>query len=40
LFFVAQFGCTSNCTGSLDGDDGVSGADFLIFLSLYGTTCE
>ncbi len=40
LFFLADFGCTSNCSADMNGDDNVNAADLLTFLSVFSTSCE
>ncbi|MBI1266535.1 MAG: hypothetical protein GC193_03785 [Cryomorphaceae bacterium] len=40
IFFISDFGCSSNCTVDLTGDDVVNSADFILFLSQYGQSCN
>jgi hypothetical protein len=39
LIFLSEFGCASECTADMNGDDQVDTADMLAFLSAYGTVC-
>ncbi len=39
IILMAEFGCQSGCTTSLDGNSAVTTADVQIFMGLYGTIC-
>ncbi len=40
LLLLGDFGCPSNCTYDMNGDDGVTTSDMLVMLSIFGTSCE
>ena len=40
LFMLQSFGCTSNCSVDLNEDGAVTSADFIVFLSLFGSSCQ
>ncbi|MEO0404490.1 MAG: hypothetical protein AAF193_06430, partial [Bacteroidota bacterium] len=41
LHFLADFGCTSNCTADLDGDGIVGASDLVgVFLAVFGEPCQ
>lgn len=39
FLMLEEYGCQSNCSTDLTGDDKVLFGDFLVFLTLFGNTC-
>jgi hypothetical protein len=40
LFILGDMGCTLGCEADLDGDNVTNAADFLIFATVFGSSCD